>query len=101
MTAFLVIDTTGQDILSLLYLIFGLGIAIVGFYVYFTKEKKLQTLLIAIGAVFFILAALGGFDFLRNNLFENNFISPWSLTMATIGVFFFFLSVEPWKLTKQ
>ena len=100
MTAILYIDNNGQTILSLLYLLFGLGIAIVGFYVYFTKEKKTQTLLIAIGAVFFILASLGGFSFL-NSFLEGNLISPWALTMSLVGVFFFFLSVEPWKLASK
>jgi hypothetical protein len=93
-----------EDILNILYLIFTILIFVVGFYVHFKIEKDQKIFLIALGFLFFFIAALASFNLGGNFFFgvlDNDILTPWSLTFNFLGVLVVLIAVEPWKALRK
>ena len=90
-----------SDIINVLTFIFALATAVIGLYVYFTKEKENKILLIGLGALFIMLAPLHSIlAGISINFLEESLLNPWAGIMTMIGSLLFLIAVEPWKAFK-
>ena len=90
-----ILDLSGNEsLLGILFTIMSLLVIILGLYIYFTKDRELKILLIALAFLFF---ALSGLETASPGLF-NGLIAPWSVTMNFLGALVAFIAIEPWKI---
>ncbi len=82
------------SLIGLLFTVLYALIVVVGFYLYFQKEKELRILLIALGFLFFFIASLNSVI----SLFEDLLINPWAPVWNFLGALVIFISIEPWEM---
>jgi len=93
------------DLIGLVNILFPLIILIVAFYMYFTVEKETKKLLLAVSALFFMLASLemsiGLFNSLIPLYLDNDSIPSWPNILFFLSYFFLLIIAEPWKILNK